>query len=225
MSFINQGRLSESAYIESVWRGQAGKDCFPNCPAEGRWHMLVLKENGKVKASIAGPMTKATTKYHNEGVEWLVVKFRLGVFMPHLPARRLVDGNIVFPDATNQSFWLKSSTWQLPTYDNVETFVDWLVHDDILAADTVVKDVLQDHVPDKSSRTIRHRFLQATGLPQSTIRQIERAQQAVSLLEGGVSILDTVYQAGYADQPHLTRSLKYFMGQTPAQIAPMKQTA
>jgi hypothetical protein len=25
-------------------------------------------------------------------------------------------------------------------------------------------------------------------------------------------------QAGYFDQPHLTRSLKYFIGQTPAQI-------
>jgi Transcriptional regulator containing an amidase domain and an AraC-type DNA-binding HTH domain len=33
-----------------------------------------------------------------------------------------------------------------------------------------------------------------------------------------MSILDVVYEAGYYDQPHLTRSLKYFIGQTPAQI-------
>jgi hypothetical protein len=32
------------------------------------------------------------------------------------------------------------------------------------------------------------------------------------------SILDTVDLAGYADQPHLTGSLKRYMGQTPAQI-------
>src|SRR5438270_126041 len=38
------------------------------------------------------------------------------------------------------------------------------------------------------------------------------------LLKQGVSILDTVEQAGYFDQPHLTRSLKYLIGQTPAQI-------
>jgi hypothetical protein len=37
-------------------------------------------------------------------------------------------------------------------------------------------------------------------------------------LQQGVSILDTVEQAGYFDQPHLTRSLKYLIGQTPAQI-------
>jgi hypothetical protein len=28
-----------------------------------------------------------------------------------------------------------------------------------------------------------------------------------------------VYLAGYFDQPHLTRSLKYLIGQTPAEIA------
>ncbi len=45
-----------------------------------------------------------------------------------------------------------------------------------------------------------------------------RARHARTLLQQGISILDTVEQAGYADQPHLTRSLKRFMGQTPAQI-------
>jgi hypothetical protein len=34
----------------------------------------------------------------------------------------------------------------------------------------------------------------------------------------GVFRLETLWQAGYADQPHLTRSLKRFVGQTPAQI-------
>jgi AraC-like DNA-binding protein len=40
----------------------------------------------------------------------------------------------------------------------------------------------------------------------------------VTLLEQGFTIADAIYQAGYADQPHLTRSLKHFVGQTPAQI-------
>jgi len=60
--------------------------------------------------------------------------------------------------------------------------------------------------------------LRATGLTQSAARQIERARYATYLLQQGVSILDTVEQAGYFDQPHLTRSLKHLIGQTPAQI-------
>jgi AraC-like DNA-binding protein len=42
-------------------------------------------------------------------------------------------------------------------------------------------------------------------------------------LKQGVSILDTVYEAGYFDQAHLTRSLKHLIGQTPAQIIRAEQ--
>jgi methylphosphotriester-DNA--protein-cysteine methyltransferase len=55
-------------------------------------------------------------------------------------------------------------------------------------------------------------------MTQSTIRQIERARHATNLLNQGLSILDTVYEAVYFDQAHLTRSLNYFVGQTPTQI-------
>ena len=127
--------------------------------------------------------------------------------------------------AARQSFWLNSDTSQTPDFENVETFVNWLAHDELLLRDPVVNAALQDQTLDIPARPLRHRFQQVTGLTQSHIRQIERAQYAVNLLEQGVSILDTVVEAGYADQPHMTRSLKLFMGQTPAQIVPLKMSA
>ena len=51
------------------------------------------------------------------------------------------------------------------------------------------------------------------------IRQIQRVERAVDLLTRGVPALDVVRLAGFADQPHLARSLKRFVGQTPSQIA------
>ena len=187
--------------------------------------MLLLRERGKVRFSIAGPMTIAHTQSHNEGVEWLVVKFKLGMYMPLLPTRKLVDSSTVLPEASRKSFWLDSETWQIPDFNNVETFVEWLAHDDLLIRDSIVNAALQDQPLNIPERTLRHRFQQVTGLTQSHIRQIERAQYAMTLLEQGVSILDTVVIADYADQPHLTRSLKRFMGQTPAQITPNKAVA
>jgi hypothetical protein len=38
------------------------------------------------------------------------------------------------------------------------------------------------------------------------------------LLGEGVSILDVVSHLGYFDQAHLTRSLRHFIGETPAKI-------
>ncbi len=221
MDFLMEGRLSDSPYIEMIWRGRAGNDYAPICPADERWNMLLLKRNEKVRVSVEGPLTKATPKTHTEGTEWLVIKFKLGTFMPSLPVRKLVDADTVLSEAASKSFWLHGSTWQFPDYENVETFVDRLVHDDLLLRDPVVNAVLQDQSQEISLRTVRRRFLLATGLTHKAIEQIERAQRAAALLEHGVSILDVVYQAGYADQAHMTRSLKRFIGQTPAQIARM----
>ena len=92
------------------------------------------------------------------------------------------------------------------------------MREDDLVHDPVVDAALQDYPLDMSPRTMRHRFLQATGQSQSHIRQYERAIKAASLLRHGVSIADTVFEAGYFDQPHLTRSLKQFVGYTPAQM-------
>ncbi|MEP6985913.1 MAG: helix-turn-helix domain-containing protein, partial [Chloroflexota bacterium] len=55
-------------------------------------------------------------------------------------------------------------------------------------------------------------------LRQNYIRQIKRAQQAMELLHLGHSILNTAHELGYADQPHLTRSLKRLLGYTPREI-------
>jgi methylphosphotriester-DNA--protein-cysteine methyltransferase len=81
-----------------------------------------------------------------------------------------------------------------------------------------VEAALQGQLKDLSIRTARRHFLRTTGLTQKAIRQIERARYATVLLQEGKSILDVVYEAGYYDQSHLTRSLKYFIGQTPTQI-------
>jgi methylphosphotriester-DNA--protein-cysteine methyltransferase len=50
-------------------------------------------------------------------------------------------------------------------------------------------------------------------------RQIQRARLATNLLQAGAPILDTVHEAGYFDQAHLTRSLRLLIGQTPLRIA------
>ena len=129
----------------------------------------------------------------------------------------LRDANL--PEASRTTFWLCGSAWQYPDYDNADTFVDWLVRAGLLVRDPIVEAVFQGHPHDLSLRSVQYRFVHATGLTQRTIQQIERARQAAALLEQGWSIPWVVYEAGYFDQPHLTRALKRFLGQTPAQIA------
>ncbi len=219
MSFFFEGRASHSPYVNTIWRGRAGSHYAPTCPADGQWNLLFLKQHGRVRVSVEGPLTKATSKTHVEGTEWLVIKFQPGVFLPSLPIENLVDADAVLPLATHNSFWLHSSSWHFPDYDNVETFIDRLVRDDALRSDPLVHAVIQNQTQETSSRTVRRHFLLTTGLTPRELAQIERAQKAAALLGQGIPLLDVVHQAGYADQPHMTRALKHFIGQTPAQIA------
>jgi len=218
MSIIYEERSVDSPYVETIMRGWTASDGAAIRPAECSWHLVFVKWKGRRLSLVVGPWTTAGVASWAEGAEILWIKFKLGTFMPHLPTRDFLDVETTLPGAASQSFWLNGCAWQFPDYENADTFVDRLVREDILVRDPVVKAVLEDRPPEMSSRTMRQRFSQATGLTQSHIRQFERAQQAAALLEQGIPILDTVYEAGYYDQPHLTRSLKRFIGQTPAQL-------
>ena len=219
MDALFEGRESDSPYIEAVWRGRAGSDYAPVCPASSHWHLLFLKQNGRVNVSVEGPLTRATPVSQAEGTEWFGITFPLGAFLSSVPARSLLDEQATLSLAAKTSFELAGSSFQFPDYENVETFVERLVREDLLVSDETVKAVLAGQPPAMSLRTVRRRFLLATGLTYKVISQIERAQQAQILLERGVSLLEAAYQAGYADQSHMTRAFKHFIGYTPAQIA------
>lgn len=218
MSMISEERLSDSPYIESVTRGWTLREGTTIRPAEIHWHMVFVKHPGGTLALAVGPLSTSGVASWGEGGEILWIKFKLGVFMPHLPMKGYLNAEQTLPDASRDRFWLKGAAREIPNFENVETFIDRLVREEDIVRDRVVTVALQDEPIEISDRTLRHRFLQATGQTQKHIRQYERAIKAASLLRHGISILDTVFEAGYFDQPHLTRSLKQFLGYTPAQI-------
>jgi len=220
MTLISEARPSDSPYVESIMRGWTLSDGSTIRPAESHWHMVFTRVQGQVLPILVGPLTTAGMAKWGNDAEILWIKFKPGTFIPHMPTKNLLDKETILPEAASQSFWLKGSAWQFPDFENADTFIDRLVHEEILVRDPIVNAVLQgEQLQAVADRTVRHRFLQATGLAHNQIHQIERAQKAAALLRHGKTILDTVYELGYYDQPHLTRSLKQWVGHTPAQIA------
>ena len=221
MTFLFEDRASDSSFVKTIWRAQSEDAGSFISIAATHWEMVVTRYGGKAIFTVRGPETKATPlHYQRTGVEWLGIRFKIGAFLPHLPPGHLLDrrdANLL--EATSHSFWLQGSAWEFPTFENADTFVERLVREGLLVRDPVVQAVLEGLPQELSVRAVQYRFLEATGLTHRTVQQIERARHAMTLLRQGASIPDTVYQAGYFDQPHLTRALKRFAGQTPAQIA------
>lgn len=219
MSMSSDSKPSDSPFVEMIWRAQTEQAGSFTSTASTHWEMVVTKYQDKISLTIRGPETIATPADYLPGYEFFGIVFKHGVFMPHLPLTELINRNdATLPEATSKSFWLHGSAWQFPDYENADTFVARLVREGLLVQEPVVEAVLQNRPLDMSLRSLQRRFLRATGLTRGTFDQIKRAQQAVTLLEQGVTIADAIYYAGYADQPHLTRSLKQFVGKTPGQI-------
>lgn len=181
--------------------------------------MVVTRHEGKTFLTVRGPETKATMADCPANGEWFGIHFKLGTFMPLLPSGQLLDRNdLTLPDASGRSFYLNGSAWEYPTFEHAETFVNRLVKQGLIATDPCVEAALRGQPKPLSQRTEQRHFLRVTGMTQTTINQIARARHATNLLKRGVPILQVAYDAGYYDQAHLTRSLKYFIGQTPAEI-------
>ena len=100
----------------------------------------------------------------------------------------------------------------------MEVFLGQLARENLIAFDPIVADVMEDKTIDLSRRSVERRVRRATGLTSGAIKQIDRAHKATALLDAGAAIADVVIEAGYADQAHLTRSLRRLMGQTPGRI-------
>lgn len=217
--FTLERRSACSPFVEETWHTRSESEEHFTSVAASHWEMVVTRQWGAAGLTVRGPETKATTVPIPTDAEFFGIQFMLGTFMPSLQPGQLVDRSLRLPQATSTSFWLNGSAWELPGPDNADVFVDRLVHAGLLVHDPVVSAGLQGDVKGLSTRSVERRVSRATGLTRGTIRQIRRAEVAVDLLARGVSALDVAHRVGYADQPHLTRSLKRFMGQTPSQIS------
>jgi AraC-like DNA-binding protein len=222
--FVFDLRPSDSPYVERIWtaRNERGGEFLSVAAARGE--LVISRYQGQLSMTVRGPETHMTTADCPSDGEWIGIRFKPGTFLPQfLPGTLRDRHDLTLPDASTRSFWLGGSAWEYPTFENADTFVARLLAKGLLTRDPIVDAVLREEIDTDtlSRRSAQRHFLRATGITHALFRQIERARHAAILLQEGVSIADVVHTAGYFDQPHLTRSLKQLIGQTPTEIARM----
>jgi AraC-like DNA-binding protein len=216
--FTFQDVPSVSPHLRAVWRTYSEpepEDGFLSV-AVTRWEIVVTRQAGAVWMTVRGPETRATPAPIPRDAEFLGIQFDHGSFLRPVDMRRLVDSDLTLPATRGRVRWLDGSDWEVPGPGNADVFVDRLVREGQLAHDPVVPAALAGEATGLSRRTVERRVARATGLTQGTIRQIHRAERAVELLGAGVPAPEVARRAGYADQPHLVRSLRRFVGRTPS---------
>ena len=221
--FALEVRSSQSRLVEETWQSRSEPEESFISVAATHWEMVVTRQRGSARMTVRGPETRATAVPIPQDAEFFGIQFSVGTFMPGLPPVRLVDRAVTLPTATARSFWLDGSAWELPGPDTADVFVDRLMRAGLLVHDPIVAEALHGYVEGFSTRSLERRVARATGLSRGAMGRIRRAERAVELLSRGVPASEVARRTGYADQPHLTRSLRRFVGQTPSQIVGSEQ--
>ncbi|BDP44413.1 AraC family transcriptional regulator (plasmid) [Deinococcus aetherius] len=219
MLFTLESLASGSPLVEEVWSGQSERPGTFTSLAVSRSELVVTRSRGQVGVVLRGPESRASVAHAPGDAEFFGITFKLGVFLPALPPIHLLDRHAVLP-TTGGSFWLDDHALPIPSVGDADAFVERLIRLGLLRCEPTALPLIGGDLPEAPAtiRTLQRRFLQATGLSQRTVLSIERAREAVALLQTGSAIPDVVHDLGYTDQPHLTRTLKQLVGRTPARI-------
>jgi hypothetical protein len=198
--FALEVRSSRSPLVAQMWRARSEPAESFISVAAAHWEMVVTRRCGAARLTVRGPETRATAMPIPQDAEFFGIELSAGTFMPDLPPGRLVDRTLALPQVSDTSFWLADSAWELPSPDNADLFVDRLARAGLLVHDPIAAEALHGEVS------------------RGAIERIRRAERAVDLLSKRVPPSDVARRTGYADQSHLTRSLRRLVGQTPSQI-------
>ena len=212
-------RASDSPFVERVWgcHSEGGGPFI--AVASSHWELVVTRLEGAATVTLHGPETRAREVHCPPDGEWFAIRFKAGTFMPRLPVANLLNGQDVnLPSAFRGRFRLEGHAWEIPDFENAEAFVARLARRGIIARDAAVQAALEGDELALTKRSAQRHFLHSTGMSHTALRNIQRARRATQLLRAGASPSEAAIEAGYFDQPHLTRSLRRLIGLTPTRI-------
>lgn len=218
MSFSYRDRTIDSPLVKNVWHTVAEKDGTYLAAIDGCWDIIITKYQGKQIITANGQGTHAVNIPYKAGTEALGISFTAGATLQGLSGQDLLKQPRSLTPNTNSTIWLGQEPFEVPTFENIEQFIAQLLEKGILQENKVVGSLLQGSPLAMSLRSTQRHFLKTTGLTPYFFHQIQRAQQAVMLLQKGLPIAQVGLEVGYTDQAHMTKALKQLIGLTPTQI-------
>jgi hypothetical protein len=212
-------RPADSRFVESIRLIRFAAAGETLMTPDGCWDIAILRRGDGVRVLRTGLTTRSVPVPHEIGDEILVVSFKPSTFMPVMPGDVMRDRGVMLETFGSNRFRIGSDVLDIPTFENADVFVEWLVRKAIVESNDLVASVIDGRPKAMSERTLQRHFLHTTGLTWKRFTLIRRAEQAVSLLRAGRPSTDVAFDLGYADQAHMINSLKEIMRQTPGQIA------
>ena len=188
-------------------------------PATESWGLAFTRHvNGELSAELIGPRLKPMRLDTGiVGTEYWGVEFQRHVAIRAVNKRDILDVFERLP-ISDGSFTLGAEQYPIPEYEKLDVFVAELEWRQAIVMHARVAQALAGNLTGYSERSWQRHVTKTTGLTRKQIEQLERVRYAYHLIRDGHSIAAAAVQAGYADQPHLTRAFRLLRAESPAQV-------
>lgn len=211
-------RTSTSFLVNCVWHAIADSDDVYSDPANEYWGIGFTRHtNGALSAELFGPSIAPRILNGFKGEEYWGIEFHAHVVIKGVDKTNVLNTAASLP-VKNGELAIREYRYPVPTYDTLEAFAAQLEKDGVILHDQRIFRALNGDENGFSERSRQRHVKAVTGLNKKQIEQLQRARHAFYLLQSGSSVSEAAHLAGYADQSHMTRSLKLLRGETPARI-------
>jgi len=219
MSQRHVSRTSDNPFIDRLWASENLESGVYKATPDGCWDLIAhTSKDGSRTMMLTGQASKPAMVPYEGGTSAVVISFVAGAHIPQLPGASMLDSAKILPNADEDHFMLLGHTFAIPTYKNAEELVEAMERHGLLAIDEVVAAVLKGTPKAMSDRNMQRHFMQTTGLTRKSLEQIHRAQKAVRLIKAGAPLSAAAADAGFTDQPHLSKSLQKLMQARPSDV-------
>jgi AraC-like DNA-binding protein len=211
-------RHPDSPVLECVWQARATRDERYLVSAVEYWDLWFTREpDGATFAGLTGPTLGHRWIRSKVGEHSWGIQLKAHVVVPGVSKQLLRGGDRSLVVEAGK-ITIAQHSLPFPEFEGLESFTDRLLELDVLRDDDEVRRMLAGDDAGYSERHRQRRVRDVTGLTRKQIDQLSRAREAYALLLQGVRPIECAARCGFADQAHLTRSLRAFHGSTPAQV-------
>ncbi len=215
---LYEERPAVSPHVVCTWQARAVREERYLVPAVEHWDIWFAREpDGAVVAGLSGPALGSRWIASVVGEHGWGVQLSAHVVVPGVAKKLLLGGELRLP-VVDDLVEISGRRVPVPSFEELEDFVAELLRLDVLRADDDVRRALAGDEVGYSERHWQRRVRDSTGVTRKQISQLARAREAYALLQRGVTPAECAAACGYADQAHLTRSLRLLHGETPARI-------
>lgn len=209
-------RSSELEAIDSVWTGIASEVTPRTVLADPCSSIILVKNKDSAEVILRGPETKPRGDILLPGYTWIGIRLKPGIQLKGFPPHQFTDKFHALPADRSGHFEFEGTRLQFPDFENVEQLIEQMYDLGYLSGEAL--DIKQPSGQGMSTKSHSRYIKRSTGLSPYKLHQLQRMAEALRLLRQGIPAAKVASQLGFADQAHLTRTAKRFLGHTPTEL-------